>query len=123
MAFGTGIAGSLLTITLPAALATTTIVGLTPMIFIGGDAQGGFDYKNMAIVVASGLLLGTFLTPFVVSLGYTLVDDGWMSVRNVLWRARITEQRDTDARRDLRSGGDRRGSGRDDGLPAGGAER
>ena len=68
--------------------ATTTIVGLTPMIFIGGDAQGGFDYKNMAIVVASGLLLGTFLTPFVVSLGYTLVDDAWMSVRRVLWRAR-----------------------------------
>jgi HAE1 family hydrophobic/amphiphilic exporter-1 len=71
--------------------ATTTIVGLLPMVFLGGDAQGGFDYKNMAIVVASGLLLGTFLTPFVVSLGYTLVDDFWMSMRRVMWRARAAK--------------------------------
>ncbi|PIE23151.1 MAG: hypothetical protein CSA62_08925 [Planctomycetota bacterium] len=67
--------------------ATTTIVGLAPMIFIRSEAQAGFDYKNMAIVVASGLMLGTFLTPFVVSLGYTLVDDGWLWVRRVLWQA------------------------------------
>ncbi len=55
--------------------ALTTVVGLTPMIFNDPDGQQGFSYKGMAIVVGGGLLCATILTPTLVPIGYTLLDD------------------------------------------------
>ena len=54
--------------------ATTTIVGLMPMAF-RSEGDNSFTYVSMALVIGSGLLFATFLTPFIVSLSYSLLDD------------------------------------------------
>ena len=55
--------------------ATTTIVGLLPMMFTSVDSGRGISYSGMATVVATGLFFGTFLTPVIVPLSYTILDD------------------------------------------------
>jgi len=55
--------------------ASTTIVGLLPMTMMQVQANQGVSYAGMSTVVASGLFFATFLTPFVVPLAYTLLDD------------------------------------------------
>lgn len=55
--------------------ASTTIVGLIPMMFTGVAAERGISYDGMATIVASGLFLGTFFTPVIVPVTYTILDD------------------------------------------------
>ncbi len=66
--------------------AGTTIVGLLPMIFQDQGSSQGFSYQGLASVVALGLFLGTLLTPTIVPLTYTILDDAWAFVKN-LFRA------------------------------------
>lgn len=54
--------------------AITTIGGLIPMAFSGGESVG-IDYQPLGQVVVGGLLTSTLLTLVVIPLLYTLVDD------------------------------------------------
>ncbi len=63
--------------------AGTTIVGLIPMIFQEQGSSQGFSYQGLASVVALGLFLGTLLTPTIVPLAYTILDDAWSFVKNL----------------------------------------
>jgi HAE1 family hydrophobic/amphiphilic exporter-1 len=63
--------------------AGTTIVGLIPMIFQDQGSSQGFSYQGLASVVALGLFLGTLLTPTVVPLAYSILDDAWTFVKNL----------------------------------------
>ncbi len=64
--------------------ALTTIVGLLPMA-LGLNDTGRMMYSPLAIAVLGGLVVSTFLTPFIIPLIYSLSDDvmRWI-VR--LWR-------------------------------------
>ena len=63
--------------------AGTTIVGLLPMIFQEKGSSQGFSYQGLASVVALGLFLGTLLTPTIVPLAYTILDDAWTFTKNL----------------------------------------
>ena len=54
--------------------AITTIGGLIPMAFSGGESVG-IDYQPLGQVVVGGLLTSTLLTLVVIPLLYTLIDD------------------------------------------------
>ncbi|MCB9890559.1 MAG: efflux RND transporter permease subunit [Planctomycetes bacterium] len=55
--------------------AATTIVGLLPMMFTDVASERGISYDGMATIVASGLFLGTFFTPVIVPVTYTILED------------------------------------------------
>jgi len=54
--------------------AITTIVGLLPMA-LGINDTGSMMYSPLAIAVLGGLIISTFLTPFVIPVIYSLSDD------------------------------------------------
>ena len=54
--------------------ALTTVGGLIPMAFGGGESVG-LDYRPLGQVVVGGLLASTLLTLIVIPLLYTLIDD------------------------------------------------
>lgn len=54
--------------------ALTTIVGLLPMA-LGLNDTGRMMYSPLAIAVLGGLLVSTFLTPFIIPMIYSLFDD------------------------------------------------
>jgi len=62
--------------------AMTTIVGLLPMA-LGLNDTGRMMYSPLAIAVLGGLVVSTFLTPFIIPVIYSLSDD------LVRWLARI----------------------------------
>ncbi|MCE9582964.1 MAG: efflux RND transporter permease subunit [Planctomycetes bacterium] len=67
--------------------ALTTIVGLVPMAF--GDAGvGGVPYAPLARAVASGLLVSTVCTLFVVPVVYSILDDMREGARRMAARLR-----------------------------------
>ncbi|HUT56154.1 MAG TPA: efflux RND transporter permease subunit [bacterium] len=65
--------------------ALTTIVGLFPMA-IGLNDTGRMMYSPLAIAVLGGLMVCTFLTPFVIPLIYSLSDDLMRWLRRI-WAA------------------------------------
>ena len=54
--------------------ALTTIGGLIPMAFLGGESVG-LDYRPLGQVVIGGLISSTLLTLLMIPLFYTLLDD------------------------------------------------
>lgn len=60
--------------------ASTTICGLTPLIF-QEPSGNSFDYRPLALVVMGGLITSTAFTLIVAPLAYTLLDD----LRTRLW--------------------------------------
>ncbi len=61
--------------------ALTTIVGLLPMA-LGLNDTGRMMYSPLAIAVLGGLLVSTFLTPFIIPMIYSMFDDvsNWFRV-------------------------------------------
>ncbi|MFO8058828.1 MAG: efflux RND transporter permease subunit [bacterium] len=61
--------------------ALTTIVGLLPMA-LGLNDTGRMMYSPLAIAVLGGLLVSTFLTPFIIPMIYSIFDDvsNWLRV-------------------------------------------
>lgn len=68
--------------------AATTIVGLLPMMFTDVTSDRGISYDGMATVVASGLFFGTFFTPVIVPLSYSILDDLRVFARRTLRASR-----------------------------------